>query len=155
MRRRDFIQVLGGALIAAPWCAQAQTAPKVYRIGLLSAVGPVADNSPFGAPLIRGLAQHGYTQGRNVAFERRGAEGRLDRLPRLVEELVASKVDVIVTIGYPPTLAAKQSTTIPVVAIAAGDPVATGLVESLARPGGNLTGFSDVASEPIMSAPEG
>ena len=107
----------------------------------------MADNSPFGAPLIRGLAQVGYTQGRNVAFEHRGAEGRLDRLPRLVEELVASKVDVIVTFGYPPALAANQGTTIPVVAFGSGDPVATGLVASLARPGGNLTGISDVAAE--------
>ena len=147
MKRRDFVQLLGGALIAAPWCAQAQTAPKVYRIGLLSPGGPVADASPFGAPLIRGLVQQGYTPGRNAAFERRAAEGRLDRLPRLVEELVASKVDVIVTFGYPPALAAKQGTTIPVVSFGAGDPVATGLVESLARPGGNLTGISDLATE--------
>jgi putative ABC transport system substrate-binding protein len=147
MRRRDFVQVLGGALIAAPWGAQAQTAPKVHRIGLLSAAAPMADNSPFGVPLIRGLAQNGYTQGRNVVFERRGAEGRLDRLPRLVDELAASKVDVIVTTGYPPALAAKQGTTIPVVAILTGDPVATGLVDGLARPGGNLTGVSDVAAE--------
>jgi ABC-type uncharacterized transport system substrate-binding protein len=147
MKRRDFIQVLGGALIAAPWGAQAQTGPKVHRIGLLSAAAPMADNSPFGVPLIRGLAQHGYTQGRNVVFERRGAEGHLDRLPRLVDELAASKVDVIVTTGYPPALAAKQGTTIPVVAILTGDPVATGLVDSLARPGGNLTGVSDVAAE--------
>jgi putative tryptophan/tyrosine transport system substrate-binding protein len=70
----------------------------------------------------------------------------LDRLPRLVEELVASKVDVIITIGYPTAVAAKQGTTIPVVVMAAGDPVASGLVESLARPGGNLTGFSDLAA---------
>ena len=147
MRRRDIIRGLGGALIAAPWGARAQTAPTVHRIGLLSAVGTIGDNSPFGVPLIRGLAQQGYTQGRNLVIERRGAEGRLDRLPRLVEELVASKVDLIVTFGYPPALAAKQGTTIPVVVFAAGDPVATGLVASLARPGGNLTGFSDVAAE--------
>ena len=107
----------------------------------------MGDNSPFGAPLIRGLAQHGYTLGRNIVFERRGAEGRLERLPRLVAELVASKVDVIVTFGYPPALAAKQGTTIPVVSFGAGDPVATGLVDGLARPGGNVTGVSDVASE--------
>jgi putative ABC transport system substrate-binding protein len=96
--------------------------------------------------LVRGLAQHGYIEGRNVVFERRGADGRLERLPRLVEELVASNVDVFLTFGYPPALA-KQGTTIPVVAFAAGDPVATGLIYSLARPGGNLTGFSDEAEE--------
>ena len=82
-----------------------------------------------------------------IVFERRGAEGRLERLPRLVAELVASNVDVIVTFGFPPALAAKQGTTIPVVAFAAGDPVATGLIDSLGRPGGNLTGFSDQAAE--------
>ena len=147
MRRRNVIQILGGALVAAPWWAQAQTEPKVHRIGLLSAPGPVGDASPFGAQLIRGLAQQGYALGRNLVFERRAAEGRLERLPRLVAELVASKVDVIVTFGYPPALAAKQGTTIPVVSFGAGDPVATGLVDGLARPGGNVTGVSDVASE--------
>src|SRR5713101_8102653 len=147
MKRREFIVLLGGAAIAWPRPGAAQTPAKVYRIGLLTAVAPMADSSPFGAPLLGGLAKHGYTQGRNLIFERRGAEGRLDRLPRLVEELVASRVDVIVVSGYPATLAAKLGKTIPVVAIAAGDPVATGLVESLARPGGNLTGMSDLATE--------
>jgi putative ABC transport system substrate-binding protein len=107
----------------------------------------VADASPNGAALLRGLAQHGYTLSRNLALERRGAEGHTDRLPHLVNELLASKVDVIVPIGYPPTLAAKQGTSMPVVAINAGDPVSTGLVESLARPGGHLTGISDVSAE--------
>ena len=147
MRRRDFFKLLSSAAIAAPYRASAQPASGTYRVGLLSAGGPITDASPFGAPLIRGFARHGYELGRNLAFERRAAEGRLDRLPRLVDELVANKVDVIYTNGYPPTLAAKQGTTIPVVAIAAGDPVATGLIESLARPGGNLTGVSDVAAE--------
>jgi putative ABC transport system substrate-binding protein len=144
MRRRKFITLLGGAAVAWPSVVLAQ---RPSRVGLLSAPAPISDNSPAGAALIRGLAQHGYTQGRNLVFERRGAEGRLDRLPRLVEELVASKVDVIVANGYPPTLAAKQGTTIPIVAINAGDPVSTGLVDSLARPGGNLTGISDVSAE--------
>ena len=80
-------------------------------------------------------------------FERRATEGHIDRLPRLVDEIVASKVDVIVTFGYPPALAAKQRTTLPVVAFGTGDPVGTGLVDSLARPGGNITGISDVAAE--------
>ena len=147
MRRRDILRLLGSAAITAPCAALAQTAPRTYRVGSLTAIGPMGDNSPFGAPLVRGLAQHGYVQGRNLVFERRGAQGRLDRLPDFVKELVASKVDVIVTLGYPPALAAKRETTLPVVAIAAGDPVAAGLVNSLARPGGNLTGVSDVASE--------
>src|SRR5262245_13270967 len=147
MKRRDFLKLLGNTAIAAPGCAFAQSPSRSYRVGLLSAGGPIGDASAFGAPLIRGLSTRGYELGRNLIIERRAAEGRLDRLPRLVEELAASKVDVIHTNGYPPTLAAKQGTTIPVVAIAAGDPVATGLVESLARPGGNLTGVSDVAAE--------
>jgi putative tryptophan/tyrosine transport system substrate-binding protein len=129
MRRREFITLLGGATVAWPSAVLAQTSS---RVGLLSAPAPITDNSPAGAAIIRGLAQHGYTQGRNLVFERRGAEGRLDRLPRLVEELVASKVDVIVANGYPPALAAKQGTTLPIVAINAGDPVGTGLVDSLA-----------------------
>jgi putative tryptophan/tyrosine transport system substrate-binding protein len=145
--RREFITLLGGAAVAWPCAVIAQTPAKVYRIGLLSGGAPVTDASPLGAALIRGLAQHGYALGRNLELERRGAEGHLDRLPHLVDELVASKVDAIVTSGYPPALAAKQGTTIPVVAINAGDPVSTGLVESLARPGGHLTGISDVSAE--------
>src|SRR5215831_8587730 len=147
MTRREFIILLGGAAVAWPGAVIAQAPAKVYRIGLLGGGAPVTDASPFGAALIRGLAQYGYAPGHNLEFERRGAEGHLDRLPHLVNELVASKVDAIVTTGYPPALAAKQGTTIPVVAINAGDPVSTGLVESLARPGGHLTGISDVSAE--------
>jgi putative ABC transport system substrate-binding protein len=147
MRRRDLITLAGGVALAWPRRAHAQTPAKVYRVGLLGAGAPIADNSPNGAALIRGLARHGYALGRNLAFESRGAEGHMDRLPQLVAELVASKVDVIVTLGYRATLAAKQGTTLPVVAYGAGDPVRTGLVDSLARPGGNLTGISDVSAE--------
>ncbi len=147
MRRRNFLTMLGGAVLAWPCAAIAQTRAKLHRIGLLSAAAPVADASPFGAPLIRGLAQQGYALGRNFEFERRAAEGHLDRLPRLLDELAASQVDVVVTFGYPPALAAKQKSALPVVAFATGDPVATGLVDGLARPGGNITGISDVSAE--------
>jgi putative ABC transport system substrate-binding protein len=147
MRRRDFITLVGGAAVIWPRRAHAQTPAKVYRVGLLSSGAPIDDNSPFGAPLIRGLAHRGYALDRNLAFERRAAEGRVDRLPQLTAELVASKVDVIVTFGYPATLVAKQASALPVVAFGAGDPVGTGLVDSLARPGGNLTGISDVSAE--------
>jgi putative ABC transport system substrate-binding protein len=147
MRRREFITVVGGAAVVWPRATFAQSPSKVYRVGLLSAGAPIADNSPLGAPLIRGLAQHGYVLDRNLAFERRGADGHMDRLPQLVADLAASKVDLIFTSGYPPALAAKKGTTIPVVAINAGDPVGTGLVASLAQPGGNLTGISDVSAE--------
>jgi putative tryptophan/tyrosine transport system substrate-binding protein len=107
----------------------------------------LADTSPQGAPLIRGLTQHGYALGRNLAFERRGSSAQTDRLPILFDELVASRVDVIITFGYPAALVAKQKGTFPTVASGAGDPVSTGLVDSLARPGGNITGISDVSAE--------
>jgi len=145
--RRACLTLLGGAAVAWPCAVLAQPPTKVYRLGLLSGGAPVADVSPVGAALLRSLAQHGFTLGQNLEIERRGAEGRPDRLPHLVDVLVASKVDVIVTIGYPSALAAKQGTSLPVVAINAGDPVSTGLVDSLARPGGHLTGISDVSAD--------
>lgn len=152
MRRREFIALLGASGVAWPrqsfsQTTGSQTTGKVYRIGLLSPAAPVTDGSPNGEPLVRGFAQLGYALGRNLAFERRGAEGHLDRLPSLIDELAASKVDVIITFGYPPAQAAKQATQLPVVAFAAGDPVSTGLVKSLAAPGGNMTGISDVSAE--------
>jgi len=97
--------------------------------------------------LYRGLANLGYGEGRNLQVERRAIEGQMDRLPRTVDELVASKVDVIVAVGYHAAIAAKQQTTVPVVVFATGDPVGAGLVQSLARPGGNLTGLSDWSVE--------
>jgi putative ABC transport system substrate-binding protein len=97
--------------------------------------------------MIRGLEKRGYAVGRNLVLERRGAEGRLELLPRLLEELVASKVDVIYAVSYPAALVAKNGTTLPVVVVSAGDPVATGLADSLARPGGHLTGIGDFAAE--------
>ena len=147
MGRRDALLLLCGAAVATPRAAAAQTPTNVYRIGLLTSLAPMAENSPPGILLIRALARLGYSLGINVVFERRGAEAQLNRLPRLVDELVASKVDVIVAIGYPQALAAKQGTFLPVVVLSAGDPVGTGLVESLARPGGHVTGISDVATD--------
>jgi putative ABC transport system substrate-binding protein len=147
MQRRQFITLLGGAVGAWPFAAIAQSPAKVYRIGLLSTGAALADTSPQGAPLIRGFTQHGYALGRNLAFERRGSSAQTDRLPILFDELVASRVDVIITFGYPAALVAKQKGTFPTVASGAGDPVSTGLVDSLARPGGNITGISDVSAE--------
>ena len=147
MNRRTIIRLLGGLAAASPFSAFAQPAPKIYRVGLLGAGLAISDNSPMGVAMIRGLAKAGYELGKNLQFERRGAEGHIDRLPQLVEELAASKVDVIATTGYPPALAAKKATTLPVVAVNAGDPVATGLVANLAHPGGNITGISDVSAE--------
>src|SRR6516165_10139329 len=146
MRRREFITLLG-ATAAWPSTVTAQGSSRVYRVGSLITGAPISDNSPVGAALIRGLAQRGYTLDRNLTFEHRGAEMHVDQLPRLVDELVTSKVDVIVAFGYPSALAAKEGTTLPVVSFTTGDPVGTGLVDGLARPGGHVTGISDVSAE--------
>jgi putative tryptophan/tyrosine transport system substrate-binding protein len=145
--RRACLMLLSGAAVVWPRAVRAQSPAKVVRLGVLSGGAPVTDASPVGAALLRRLAQHGYTLGQNLALERRGAEGHPDRLPSLVNDLVASRVEALITIGYPAALAAKQGTTMPVVVIHAGDPVRTGLVESLARPGGHLTGISDVSAD--------
>ena len=146
MQRREFMAFLvGGTGLAVPR-THAQT-PRVYRVGLLSSIAPITDSSEPGSAFLRGMAEHGYVLGKTLAIERRGAMGRNRDLPALAQELAAAKVDVIVTIGFPTALAAK-ATGIPVVAApGTGDPVATGLVGSLARPGGTVTGISDDATE--------
>ena len=135
MKRRDFITLLGIATISSPRAGFAQTASRTYRVGLFNTGAPVTDATPFGAALIRGLGQRGYVLDRNLVIERRGAGGRTEILPHLLGELVASKVDLILAMDYPAALAAKNGTTIPVVVLGAGDPVGTGLVDGLARPG--------------------
>lgn len=147
MKSLSFFAVLVVALGfgSAATVAQAQT--ESYRIGLLS-VGPdPTDQTPFAAGLIRGFARHGLVLGQNLVFVRRAAHGQPDRLPQLVDELVASNVAVIVTMGYPAAIAAKDHSTLPVVAVQAGDPVEDGLVKSFARPGGHVTGISEIAAE--------
>ena len=147
-RRRQMVIALGAATLVASLPSFAQQQRKVSRIGLLTGGAPITDDSPFGSALIRGLSQRGYVLDRNLAFERRAAQGQANRLPKLVDELVASRVDVIVSFGYPPALTAKQRAgAVPIVAIGCGDPVATGLAASLARPGGNLTGITELATE--------
>src|SRR5712672_281996 len=142
MRRREFIILLGGAA-AWPLAARAQQS-KMARIGALY-IG-TADAESFKKELREGLRELGYVEGQNIAFEFRSAEGKLDRLPDLASELVRLKVDVIVALYVPCALAAKHATQdIPIVIIA-GDPVETGIVPSLARPGGNITGVSLMAS---------
>ena len=147
MRRRRFLALLGSVAIAAPHPASAQSANRIYRVGLFNRGAPVADTSPHGAALIRSLEKRGYLLGRNLQFERRGAGGRFDLLPGLLEELVASKVDVIVAFGYPAAFTAKTRASVPVVAFSTGDPVGTGLVDNLARPSGHVTGISDMTIE--------
>jgi putative tryptophan/tyrosine transport system substrate-binding protein len=139
IRRREFIALLGGAAVAWPLAAPAQQS-KVARIGALY-IG-LADAESFKKELVEGLRRLGYVEGKDIAFEFRSADGRLDRLFELAAELVRLKVDVIVPLYVPSALAAKQATReIPIVMIAA-DPVETGIVPSLARPGGNITGVS-------------
>jgi putative tryptophan/tyrosine transport system substrate-binding protein len=146
MKFRGLFSAFVAAVIAAGTAA-AQTAPEMYRVGLLSVGADPTDQSPFGAGLIRGFARQGFVAGKNLVLERRAAHGQLDRLPQLVGELASSKVEVIVTGGYPAALAAKQGSALPVVAVQAGDPVEDGLVASFARPGGHVTGLSEVAAE--------
>jgi ABC-type uncharacterized transport system substrate-binding protein len=135
MRRRHFIELLSGAMIAIPCAAIGQPSGKVYHVGTLGP-GPARDEkTPDGATLIRALKEHGYAVGKNLGFTARGAKGQLADIPRIIDEMRTAGVDVIVTIGYRPALAAKASGIPVVVAFGSGDPVATGLVKSLAHPG--------------------
>jgi putative ABC transport system substrate-binding protein len=146
MRRRELMLLLGGAMTAARALRAQQKAMPV--IGSLAIASPVPA-APFAAALRQGLSETGYVEGQNLAIEYRGAEGHYDRLPALAADLVGRRVDVIVAQADVSALAAKTATsTIPIVFVA-GDPVAVGLVASLARPGGNLTGVSILTIELI------
>jgi putative ABC transport system substrate-binding protein len=137
-RRRFLLTTLAGAF-ATPLLAEAQQAGKVWRIGLLG-LSSRSDIAGLAA-LRQGLRDLGYEEGKNLVIEYRWAEGRYDRLPTFADELVRLKVDVLITYGTPGARAAKQATTtIPVVVALMGDAVAMGIVPSLARPGGNITG---------------
>jgi putative ABC transport system substrate-binding protein len=137
--------MLGGAAVAWPLAARAQQ-PKVPTIGAL-VIGNI-DPEQFWREFRQGLRDLGYVEGQNIRFEFRSAEGHLDRLPELAAELVRLKVDVIVTWFTPTALAAKQAThEIPIVMAETGDPIGMGLVASLPRPGGNVTGMASVAAE--------
>lgn len=142
MRRREFISLLTGAAIAGPRSAIAQSA-KVYRLGTLTAIAPISEKSPPGAVLLQVLEQRGYTLGKNLVLDARSTAGQVSKLPEVVRAMKADKVDVFVTTGFPATLACKVENVPTVVAVGAGDPVATHLIEGLARPGGNITGISD------------
>jgi putative tryptophan/tyrosine transport system substrate-binding protein len=145
MRRRDFVTLVGGAAAAWPFAARAQQGGKKYIIGRFSA-GSATE--PVNDVLTEALRELGWVEGQNVVFERRYAENRLERLPELAAELVRLKVDVIVADGTLAPLAAKRATsTIPIVMAAAGDPSGSGLVATLARPGGNVTGMSLMAPD--------
>src|SRR5437016_5076751 len=147
MERRTFMAMLAGSIVVVPLAVEAQQAAKLPRIGFLSL--NLAPNAHLHEAFRQGLRDLGYVEGHNVVIEIRDADGKFERLPALAAELVALKVDVIVTGGgTPPALAAKQATkTIPIVFASAPDPVTDGLVTSLARPGGNVTGSSNLNPE--------
>jgi putative ABC transport system substrate-binding protein len=140
--RRAFIGTLACGLLAAPFTANAQPAGKVYRVGYLTA-GSIAANPRVLEAFRQGLRELGWVEGQNVVIEYRSAEGRFDRLPDLAAELVRLKVDVIVGAATPAVVAAKKATaSIPIVGVSLTEPVGIGLIASLARPGGNVTGVS-------------
>ena len=143
MKRREIIMLIAGAAVARPLPLAAQQ-PKLPRIGVLLTANP----EPFWSEFRAGLREHGYIEGQNIAFDFRSADGKLNLLRVLADELVRLKVDIIVASQTPAVTAARQATTeIPIVMAPAGDPVATGLISSLARPGGNITGLSGTAAE--------
>ena len=147
IRRREFVFLMAGATVAWSRGAFAQQTGKVYKIGILTA-GARSEGSWLQSGVRDGLRELGWVEGKNLTFEGRFAENRLNRLPALADELVGLGVDVIVTIGTLAPIAAKRATlTIPIVMASAGDPVGSGLVASLSRPGGNVTGFSLMAPD--------
>jgi ABC-type uncharacterized transport system substrate-binding protein len=138
---------LGLSLLIAPLAAEAEQAGRVYRIGLLERVPPALNAANFDAFRL-GLRELGYAEGQNLTIEYRSAEGRPDQFLDLATELINLNVDVIVTRGTPAALAGKKATgTIPIVMAASGDPIGGGIVTSLARPGGNVTGLSAVVAD--------
>jgi putative tryptophan/tyrosine transport system substrate-binding protein len=148
IRRREFITLLGGAA-AWPLAASAQQPKKVYRVGLVFTTSPVSDMigpdpiHPLVKSFVRALATLGYLLGENLLLEHRSAEGRFERFPDIIRELIASRVDVIVTVANPMTQAAKQVTgTVPIVMAYSVSPLEHGMVQSLSRPGGNVTGLA-------------
>jgi putative ABC transport system substrate-binding protein len=125
--------------------ATAQSAPKIFRLGTLSPGAPIDEKSPLGAMLLKELEQRGYTLGKNMTIEVRAAGGQVAKLASLVQDMKADQIDAIVVTGFPTVLACKVAQAPTVVALGAGDPLATHLIDSLAHPGGTVTGISDNA----------
>jgi ABC-type uncharacterized transport system substrate-binding protein len=145
VRRREFITLLGGAAAAWPLAARAQQPTKLPTVGFLGVSTPAAQGHMVAA-LVQRLRELGWIEGRTIAIEYRWAEGRDERYSEIVAEFVRLRVDAILTQGTQAAMAAKQATSvIPIVATVIGDPVGSGLVASLAQPGGNVTGMSLMA----------
>jgi putative ABC transport system substrate-binding protein len=145
MKRREFLAVLGGAALAAPGLARAQSG-RTYRLGTLTPVAPINPDTRNGKILLKALAERGYVLGQNLTLEAYGAMGDVAKIPGMLQDMKAHGVDALVIVGYPSAVAAKSIGLPTVAASGVGDPVETGLIESLAHPGGNITGISDVAA---------
>jgi len=146
MKRREFVAMLGGAALARPRAAFAQAPGRIFRLGTFHPVAPMTDDSPFGKIVLKVLEQHGYVIGQNLTLDARSSMGDKTRIPALLQDMKARGVDAVIVVGFPAALAAK-SVGIPTVgAVGLGDPVETRLIDSLAHPGGNITGISDVAT---------
>jgi putative ABC transport system substrate-binding protein len=148
LSRRTFVAVLGGGLLVAPLAAEGQQTGKIYRIGILGNV-PLTDpgSARLWGAFVQGLRELGYVDGGNTTIEYLSSDGKYERLPALAADLVRLKVDIIVAPAAQNVVAAQQATpTIPIVMVSVGDPVGNGLVASLARPGGNVTGTSFLTS---------
>ena len=146
MRRRQFVSLLAGAAVYGPRAVLAQSSAKVFRLGTLTPGLPLDEKSPLGSILLRALEGHGYTLDKNLSFKARGAGGQVSKLGEIVRDMKADQVDVIVAVGFPVIIACKVANVPTVVAYGGGDPVATHLIDGLARPGGNITGISDNAT---------
>jgi putative tryptophan/tyrosine transport system substrate-binding protein len=147
MRRRDFITLLGGTALAWPFEGGAQQAGRVYRIGILATM-PLASAADVVESFRNSLRERGYVEGQNLIIEFRSPTVSFEQNPEVAAELIRDGVDVILALGTPPVVAARRAmSTIPIVMIGVGDPVGSGLVAGLPRPGGNVTGLSNVASD--------
>lgn len=152
--RRKLIIALGAGALAAPFRSFAQQRGKIYRIGYL-APDSASDRAAYVESMREGLRDLGYIENKTILIEFRWADGKYERLPALAAELVRLNVDVLVSSGTPCTIAAKQATsTIPIVMVGVGDPIANGLVESLARPAGNVTGLALLGPELMVKRME-
>ncbi len=145
MKRREFLTMLGGAALATPGLARAESG-RTYRLGTLTPVAPINPDTPNGKTLLKALAERGYVLGQNLVLEAFGAMGDGSKIPGVLQDMKAHGVDAVVIIGYPTAVAAKVVGLPTVAASGNGDPVETGLIQSLAHPGGNITGISDVAA---------